>query len=68
VSVIVNGERRELAGTETVAELVAGLGRDGSGRGLAVAVNGEVVTRAEWSTRVLEDGDRVEILRAVGGG
>jgi sulfur carrier protein len=68
VSVIVNGERRELAGTETVAELVTGLGRDGSGRGLAVAVNGEVVARAEWSTRVLEDGDRVEILRAVGGG
>jgi sulfur carrier protein len=49
-----------------VAELIEALGL--SGRKLAVAVNREVVPRAHYRKRRLADGDRVEILEAVGGG
>jgi len=37
-------------------------------RGVAVAINGEVVRRAEHANRVLKEGDRVEVIRAVQGG
>jgi sulfur carrier protein len=61
--VIVNGEPRELAGRPTVADLLP----DGS-RGVAVAVNGTVVPRAEHAGTRLGDGDAVEIVTAVQGG
>ncbi|GAB3140076.1 sulfur carrier protein ThiS [Micromonospora sonneratiae] len=64
--VTVNGERRELPEPATVVELVTG--STAQTRGVAVAVNGEVVPRAGWSTTVLRDGDRVEVLTAAQGG
>lgn len=62
----VNGrEFEEEAGT-TVATLLARLG---AGEGpTAVAVNGEVVPRPEHATRILEAGDRVEVIHPVAGG
>ncbi len=39
-----------------------------SGQAVAVAVNGEVLPRSEYGTRLLNDGDAVEIVRMVGGG
>ena len=65
--VFVNGEERLLRDGATVADVVATLGRDG-GRGLAVAVNGEVVTRSLWLDTELTENDRVEVLEAIGGG
>ena len=65
---IVNGEPRELPAGTTVTALVAGLGLPAGGRGVAVAVDGEVVPRAEWGTRELGDGARVEVLTAMQGG
>lgn len=62
----VNGEGRTLAGGATVAELVGAI--RAQTRGLAVAVNGEVVPRAGWPVRELRDGDRVEVLTAAQGG
>jgi len=38
------------------------------GRRIAVAVNRDVVPRSEYASRALGDGDRIEILEAVGGG
>lgn len=38
------------------------------GRGVAVAVNGEIVRRGEWSATRLDDGDVVEIVSAAAGG
>jgi sulfur carrier protein len=49
-------------GAAAEAEAVA------SGRGVAVAVNGEVVPRAAWAGTALRDGDRVEVLSATQGG
>lgn len=68
MKITVNGEEREFDDGPTVAELVETFGPQNNGRGIAVAVNGEVVTRGRWTTTTLADDDRVEILRAVGGG
>ncbi|MFN2587936.1 MAG: sulfur carrier protein ThiS [Actinomycetota bacterium] len=64
----VNGEARSVAEGTTVADLVAALGHDPAGRGVAAAVNGEVKPRNVWRSTVVGDGDRVEILSAIGGG
>ncbi|MCT2582638.1 sulfur carrier protein ThiS [Actinophytocola gossypii] len=64
--VSVNGETRELADGATVADLLAALGMPAAG--IAVAVDGEVVTRAWHARTVLPDGARVEVLTAVQGG
>lgn len=63
----VNGERRSVAVAD-VQGLVALLGLDPAGRGLAVARNGEVVPRSAWPTTRLAPGDRIEIVGAVQGG
>lgn len=52
----------------TVAELLGALGVEREARGVAVAVNGEVVPRSTWEDRRVADGDRVEALTAMQGG
>jgi sulfur carrier protein len=44
------------------------LDHPGAGRGVAVAVDAEVVPRGQWPAHELHDGARVEILRAIQGG
>jgi sulfur carrier protein len=66
VELIVNGADHQLPSGVTVAELVATV--TGQTRGVAVAVNGEVVPRAGWPAAVLRTGDRVEVLTAAQGG
>lgn len=66
VGIIVNGERQALPEPATVQQLVVDLGLTG-GR-LAVEVNTEIVPRSEFSQCRLRDGDRVEIVHAIGGG
>ncbi len=68
MKVLVNGERRDLPGEATVATAVEAAGEDVAGRGIAVAVDGDVVPRGEWGDRSLEDGQHVEVLHAVQGG
>jgi sulfur carrier protein len=65
VRLTVNGVSRDLPGEPTVAALVAAL--TPARRGVAVAVNGEVVPRSTWPDRNLSDGDRVEVLTAAQG-
>nr|WP_205807354.1 sulfur carrier protein ThiS [Micromonospora sp. HNM0581] len=62
----VNGAGRSLPDGLTVADLVRDV--TGQQRGVAVAVNGEVVPRTGWSATVLRGGDRVEVLSAAQGG
>ncbi|MFZ5757075.1 MAG: sulfur carrier protein ThiS [Pseudomonadota bacterium] len=62
----VNGEARELADGSSVSVLLAQL--DLAGRRLAVEVNEDIVPRSAHATHVLQDGDRVEIVHAIGGG
>lgn len=59
----VNGGAHDVTEDATVADLVGG-----GARGVAVAVNGEVVPRSRWSDTSLREGDRVEILEPQQGG
>ena len=63
-----NGETVELERDATVAAVVERAGVGGERRGVAVAVDGEVVPRSEWQRTELAEGQRVEILGAIQGG
>jgi sulfur carrier protein len=65
--IVVNGEPRERDGA-TIVELLADLGVEDRARGVAVAVNGEIVPRAQWRQLRVDAGDRVEALTAMQGG
>lgn len=64
--VTANGDPVELAGEATVADLLGALGL--GGRWVLVERNGEPVRRADLDATHLEDGDRLEVVRAVAGG
>jgi sulfur carrier protein len=66
--VTINGEDRELPTGATVASLIASLDNAPEGRGVAVAVEGEVVPRAQWPSTELRDGAKIEVVVAVQGG
>jgi sulfur carrier protein len=67
--ITVNGEPRELAPGTTVASLLDELQDLPAGRrGVAVAVNAEIVPRREWSETEVGDGAAVEVLVAIQGG
>jgi sulfur carrier protein len=68
MNVVLNGEARELRDGATVDDAVEASGAQADGRGVAVAVDGEVVPRGQWSVTELSDGQRVEVLQAVQGG
>ena len=68
MKVTINGTERELDGGATVRDIVSKLRGDQAGRGIAVAVNGEVVPRGAWEESALSEGDRVEVLGATRGG
>ena len=62
----VNGESTECRRGTTVTALLASM--DTAGKRVAVERNGEIVPRSQHATTVLEAGDRLEIVIAVGGG
>lgn len=63
-----NGEVRELAEGATLAEAARAAGAPEDRRGVAVALDGEVVPRGEWDGTTLRDGQAVEVLAAIQGG
>jgi sulfur carrier protein len=65
---ILNGEPAEIPTGETVASVLSRLGLDAHARGVAVAVDGEVLPRACWETFALPEDARVEVLTAMQGG
>ena len=66
--VLLNGSEAELTDGATVQAAIDALDLPASGRGVAVAVDAEVVPRTEWETHELTEGARVEVLRAIQGG
>jgi sulfur carrier protein len=66
--ILLNGERAEIAAGETVAAALQRLGVAQQPRGIAVAVDGEVVPRAQWDSFALAADARVEVLTAMQGG
>ena len=66
-SIRVNGERHPLV-DGGITGLLARLGYSKDRQGIAVAVNGRVISRGAWPASTLADGDTVEIVGAVQGG
>lgn len=66
MNIYVNGEPKALAEVRSVADLVLALGLQG--RRLAVERNGEIVPKSRHAEEELNDGDRLEVVVAVGGG
>jgi sulfur carrier protein len=66
-SITVNGRPRTLSlPSGTIADLIRDLAFEG--KRIAVEKNGEIVPRSRYAEVLLEEGDRVEIVGAVGGG
>jgi thiamine biosynthesis protein ThiS len=66
ITLTVNGRERQLPAEITLPALLEELGVDR--RMVAVAHNGDVIPRATYDDVTLRDGDRVEVVRMVGGG
>jgi sulfur carrier protein len=64
----VNGEPLELPEGTTVGDLVEQAGGRLRDRGVAVAVEAEVVPRSAWDETVLSEGQRIELVAAMQGG
>jgi sulfur carrier protein len=68
VIVELNGREVELGEGATVADAARAAGLDPERRGIAIALDGEVVPRGELAAVRLEAGQRVEVVEAIGGG
>ncbi len=66
IAIVVNGKRRNIDGPTDIPKLLDSLGI--TGRHFAVAHNGTVLRRDELPGVTIDEGDRLEIVRAVGGG
>lgn len=65
-TIVVNGDPRPLPAPATVSALLGELGL--AGRRIAIERNGEIIPRSRHAHELLQAGDRVEIVVAVGGG
>jgi len=66
--IVINGKQCDLRAGETVASILGRLDLPRDARGVAVAVDGEVVPRAQWGSFALGEHARVEVLTAMQGG
>ncbi len=66
MEILLNGASRELAPGVTLTELLEVL--ELAGRRVAIELNGQVVPASEHARRTLNQGDRVELISAIGGG
>jgi sulfur carrier protein len=66
LTILLNGQERQIAGGTSVARLLADLGL--AVGHVAVEVNLELVPRARHADQQLAEGDRVEVVTLVGGG
>lgn len=66
MTILLNGDKRELAAPLTVAQLLSALDIDS--RRVAVELNLAVVKKAAYDSSVIKEGDEVEIVNFVGGG
>ncbi|MDD2775055.1 MAG: sulfur carrier protein ThiS [Gallionella sp.] len=65
-TITLNGDIRQFPDAINLVELIAELGL--TGKRIALERNGELVPRGQFPTQVLNEGDKLEIVVAVGGG
>lgn len=68
MTIWVNGHASALSAGDSLADAVDAMAAPLDGRGIAAAVDGEVVPRDQWQATALEDGQHVEVVQAVQGG
>ena len=66
MNITLNGQPRALPDGATAGQIIEVLGL--AGRRLAMEVNGELVPRSRFDGHALHEGDRVEVVHAIGGG
>jgi len=66
--VSINGEKKNIAAVDTLEGLLRTVGVTPETKGVAVALNGEVVPRSAWASARVQENDAVEIVYAVQGG
>lgn len=66
MQIIVNGEQRDVSAGLTAEQLVTDM--DITGKRIAMEVNLEIVPRSSYGEHIFKNGDKVEIVHAVGGG
>jgi len=66
MEVIINGEVQHFPDNTHILDMVHLLFLEG--RRIAIEINGEVIPRSQYPARRLQDNDKIEIIRAVGGG
>lgn len=66
IEIVLNGTAHQLPAAQTVAQLVATLNL--SQQAIAVAVNRNIVARAQWDQYQLQAQDQVDVVHAIGGG
>ena len=67
-SIYLNGEQTSIDDGTTVEQLIGRLDVPPEARGVAVAVDAEVVPRGQWPDHVVSDGAQVEVVTAIQGG
>jgi sulfur carrier protein len=67
LGIFLNDQPHALSGPASLMAVLGGLGL-AERRGVAAAVNGEVVPRSSWGSRILSERDRVVVIRATQGG
>lgn len=65
-NILLNGEAHQVAASISVGDLLDAQGY--AQRKVAVEVNREIVPRSQHAQRILREGDRIEIVHAIGGG
>jgi sulfur carrier protein len=68
MTIWLNGHASDIAPGTSLDLAVRSLTAPLDGRGIAAAVDGEVIPRAEWQATELADGQRIEVVQAVQGG
>jgi len=66
ITLTINGKQKVLEGPQSLMDYLEALGI--AKRAIAIAYNGDIIRKNEIEAVTLEDGDKLEIVRAVGGG
>ncbi|MFL2755905.1 MAG: sulfur carrier protein ThiS [Dehalococcoidia bacterium] len=67
MNIIINGETRDISESLTMLDLLNVIGLQNK-QAIAIAVNGEILQKKYHSEYILNEGDKVEIVHAIGGG
>ncbi|MBI15928.1 MAG: thiamine biosynthesis protein ThiS [Chloroflexi bacterium] len=67
MNIIVNGENRSISKSFSMFDLLNDMGLQDK-KAIAIAINGEILQKKYHSEYILNEGDKVEIVHAIGGG